>query len=205
MKSRKRIGIGPAKLRDETKTYTWEGREVRALGADELLQRLKSLFGDYITESEIKDFEMGVVGKKKYSEIWLRIERDKFHALVAEMNRIQPLHLAVASGSDLGDDIQIIYHFSLFYGIRDREIGVHVKVNLPKKDPVIDTITDVFPGALITEREKQEMLGVVVRNIPDPRRCFTSPELPPGFFPWRNDNDPEVEDGLVKDTTKEGL
>lgn len=205
IKERYGVGIGRSQYRDETITYRWDGGVVRPWKADKLLDYLKKIFGEDIVEYEIKEFEEGIYKKKKYREIWLSVKRERLHDLVNEIARIQVPHLAVCSGSDLGDEIQLIYHFSLFYGIRDREIGIHIKVNLPKSDPTIDTITDILPGALITEREKQEMLGVKVRNIPDPRRCFTSPNLPQGYYPWRKDNDPEVEKKIVKNLVEEGL
>ncbi|RLD93491.1 MAG: NADH-quinone oxidoreductase subunit C [Aquificota bacterium] len=201
---KRRVGMGPSPYKDDDVTYAYNGKKVIAVDGDELWRKIKENFGDEV-EGEVKTFTAGVKRKKEYKEIWLKISRERFHDLVKWMNEIQPPHLAVASGRDAGEEIELIYHFSLFYGIRGREISVNVKVSLPKNDPVIDTITDVIPGALITEREKQEMLGIKVRNIPDPRRVFTSDELPEGYYPWRNDNDPEVEKEVVRDLSKEGL
>lgn len=201
---KRRIGMGPAPYKDGDVTYCYDGRMVKALDGDELWNRIKEAFGEAV-EGEVKTFTTGVKKKKEYKEIWLKVTRERFHDLVKWLSDIQPPHLAVASGRDAGEEIELIYHLSIFYGIRDGEVSVNVKVVLPKSDPTIDTITDVIPGALITEREKQEMLGIKVKNIPDPRRVFTSDELPEGYYPWRNDNDPEVEKQLVRDIAKEGL
>lgn len=200
----KRVGIGSAPYKDDKVTYRYDGKKVTAMDGEELLLKIKEAFGDAV-EGEVKTFTAGVKKKKEYKEIWLTVQRDRFHDLVKWLSDIQVPHLAVASGRDAGEEIELTYHFSIFYGIRDSEVSVNVRVRLPKKDPVIDTITDILPGALITEREKQEMLGVRVKGIPDPRRVFTSDELPDGFYPWRADNDPEVEKSLVEDIAKEGL
>ena len=48
-------------------------------------------------------------------------------------------------------------------------------------------LSDLIPGILLGEREKQEMMGVVVRNIPDPRRMFLPEDFPEGVYPWRRD------------------
>lgn len=60
-------------------------------------------------------------------------------------------------------------------------------VQIPKSDPKVPTITDMIPGALFTERETQEMMGVVVENIPDQRRLFLPDDFPIGVYPWRKD------------------
>ena len=57
----------------------------------------------------------------------------------------------------------------------------------PKKDLTIPTVTDLIPGAIFTERETQEMMGVEVIDIPDGRRLFLAGDLPEGIYPWRKD------------------
>ena len=59
--------------------------------------------------------------------------------------------------------------------------------SLPKTKPEIDTISDLIPGALIAEQEKQEMLGIKVKNIPQDRRSFISDDFPKDVYPWRKD------------------
>ncbi|MDG6221205.1 MAG: NADH-quinone oxidoreductase subunit C, partial [Candidatus Thermoplasmatota archaeon] len=49
------------------------------------------------------------------------------------------------------------------------------------------TISHIVPGAVITEREKQEFLGITIDGIPDPRRLFLTENLPEGLYPWRKD------------------
>ena len=182
---------------------TYYGKEVQPKTAEELVEHWKSVFGDGILDVEIRKRTAGVVRKMEYSCIWIKVKREIFHSFVAEMAREQVPHLAVASGVDEGEEIHLNYHFSLYYGIPYREIPIIVKVPLPKSDPTIDTISDILPGALITEREKQEMLGVIVRNIPDPRRVFTGDI--DGFYPWRKDNDPKMEKKYCKSLSEVGL
>ncbi len=93
----------------------------------------------------------------------------------------------MASGYDLGDTIELVYHFSLFHGERGRELSLNITVSLPKDNPVIDTITDLIPGALISEQEKQEMLGVKIHGIPKDARVFVADDFPKDVYPWRRD------------------
>ena len=96
-------------------------------------------------------------------------------------------HFAVSSGYQVDKMIYIVNHFTIFYGEKGKEVTVNVTVPLPVSDPTMDTITDLIPGALISEQEKQEMLGIKVKNIPKDERVFISHDFPKGMYPWRKD------------------
>jgi Ni,Fe-hydrogenase III component G len=51
----------------------------------------------------------------------------------------------------------------------------------------IETVTDIFPGAVLYERDLMEMLGVQVKGHPDPRRLFLPDDWPAGKFPLRKE------------------
>ena len=131
--------------------------------------------------------------KNEFINIWMKVEKSAFKDVIKHLCDLQFPHLAVVSGNDLGKTIELIYHFSLFYGERLNEISLNIAVELPKSKPEIETICDYIPGALITEREKQEMLGVKIKGIPDSRRLFLPDDFPEGVYPWRKD-----EKGLEK-------
>jgi membrane-bound hydrogenase subunit beta len=125
----------------------------------------------------------------------LRIEKRK-HGLkkmeskkaIKHLCDLQFPHLAVISGNDLEKSIELIYHFSLNYGMKFKEISLNIGVDLPKSNPTIETICDYIPGALISEREKQEFLGVKIEGIPDSRRLFLPDDFPKDVYPWRRDS-----------------
>jgi membrane-bound hydrogenase subunit beta len=96
-------------------------------------------------------------------------------------------HLAIISSSDLGAEVELTYHFTIYYGEHLQELSLGLRVKLPKNDLTIPTITDLIPGAIFTERETQEMMGVKVVGIPDNRRLFLPPDFPEGDYPWRRD------------------
>ncbi len=171
--------------------------------AETILERFREVLGGAIESSHIDRYENGK-RKKKIEKIWLIIPRDRLRDAVAMVANLQsPPHLAVASGSDLGDRIEILYHFQVFWGFgSDTTMTITIGTTCPKDDPRIPTITDIVPGALITEREKQEFLGVVIENIPDSRRLFLTENVPEKTYPWRKD-ETGVED-MVKDVHKEG-
>ena len=117
----------------------------------------------------------------------MKIDKSIFKKVIKHLCDYQFPHLAVVSGSDLGKNIELTYHFSVNFGTRLNEISLNIAVEIPKSKPEIETICDYIPGALITEREKQEMLGVKVIGIPDTRRLFLPDDFPKDVYPWRKD------------------
>jgi membrane-bound hydrogenase subunit beta len=172
------------------------------LSPDEIIKKLKDTFKNNIKDARIEKHTAGSK-KREYNIIWIKIDKSVFKKCVKYIiDKIDYPHLAVVSGNDLGKTIELIYHFSVYYGNRLGEISINLSVDLPKEDPRIESICDLIPGALITEREKQEMLGVIIEGIPDRRRFFIPDEFPDGIYPWRKDD--KMLKKFVKDLYEEG-
>jgi NADH-quinone oxidoreductase subunit C len=60
------------------------------------------------------------------------------------------------AGVDAGKNIELVYYFS-----KESEL-LKLKTKLVKQNPQIDSIIEIYPGAVILERELTEMLGVKV-------------------------------------------
>lgn len=163
-------------------------RKELPLNLDELEEYLTEELGDDIKEFRTEEIEKGL--SKKYMKlIWMRVIKDSFRDAVKAIADIQTPHLSVASGSDKGDFVELIYHFMVNYGFAEQETAINLKVHLPKDDLNIPTITDIVPGAITTEREKQEFLGIDVKDIPDDRRMWLDENYPEDKYPWRWDED----------------
>jgi membrane-bound hydrogenase subunit beta len=157
------------------------------LSPEDIVKSFKDEFKTKIIDSRIEKHIRGL-NKTEFYHIWLRIDRNIIKDIVKHMMKIEKYpHFAVSSGYDIGDNIELVYHFSLYYGLKRKEINLNLTVKIPKSDPTIDTITDLIPGALISEQEKQEMLGIKVINIPKNDRVFISEDYPDGVYPWRKD------------------
>lgn len=157
------------------------------LTPEEILQQFKEKFSNNIKDASVRIYPTGPE-KKEVFDIWMTIDRSILKDTVKYLTTLEKYpHLAVISGYDAGEEIRLIYHFSIYSGKRGHEISLNLAVPLPKSDPVVDTITDVIPGVLISEREKQEMLGVKIKNIPDTSRVFISEDFPEDRYPWRKD------------------
>ncbi len=87
-------------------------------------------------------------------------------------------HLSTITAQDVGDDIELLYHFWAGDGLTLRTM-------LPKGQEHITTITDLVTGASFYEREAAEMLGVVFDGHPDPRPLLL-PEDWTGGAPLRS-------------------
>jgi len=158
----------------------------KELNVEQLVKYFKDEFKTKIKSIEIKKRATGSK-KKEFSNIWMKIDKSIFKKVIKHLCDYQFPHLAVVSGSDLGKNIELTYHFSVNFGTRLNEISLNIAVEIPKSKPEIETICDYIPGALITEREKQEMLGVKVIGIPDTRRLFLPDDFPKDVYPWRKD------------------
>jgi NADH:ubiquinone oxidoreductase subunit C len=77
--------------------------------------------------------------------------------------------LVCLSGVDYGDDLGVVYHIR---STRDNRTVV-VKTRIPdRKDPVIESVTGIWPGAEYHEREVFDLFGIKFANHPDLRRFF---------------------------------
>jgi len=134
-------------------------------------------------------YERDVAMKKnKFRSLWIEARNSAFRDAVEHVCRLQKYpHLAMISLSDLGAEVELIYHFTIYYGQHFEELSLGLRVKLPKSELRIPTITDLIPGAIFAERETQEMMGVEVVGIPDGRRLFIAEDVPEGVYPWRKD------------------
>lgn len=133
----------------------------------EITASFKKKFGKKILESNIDKN-----GKINYDVIWLKIPRELVPEAVKHLFEFGFPHFAVISANDFDDHIELIYEFSVGWGEREGEVLVNFKTDLPAKDKKIESICHLIPGALVSEREKQEMFGISIHGIPDDRNFF---------------------------------
>ena len=94
------------------------------------------------------------------------------------------LRFSIASATDLPEGIEIVYHFSLdsageFYSARI--------LLEDKKNPEVDAITPLFPGAEWIEREMWELLGINFKGHPNLKRLLLAEDWPEGNYPLRHE------------------
>ncbi len=88
-------------------------------------------------------------------------------------------HLSSIAGNDLNGDGR----FEVNYILLVENISVLVKTETKKE---VESVTKIFPGAILFERELYEMFGVKVVGHPDMRNFFLPKELTKaGTYPLR--------------------
>ena len=160
---------------------------MKYLTAEEITKSFKEKFeGDLIEEPYIKTFRNGVK-KTPYSQIFVRVKRERFVEAAEHLVSFGWPHHTVASGSDRGDEIEVLFHFELYSESHGHGIPVTLGTRAPKDDPHIPSLSDVHPAVTVTEREKQEFLGISIDGIKDNRRMWLVHAVPVGVYPWRKD------------------
>ena len=149
-----------------------------------LVEYFQKNLQDAIKESRIETKTAGIT-KKEFHNIWLEVDRKQFREAVKLLTQLHYPHIAIISGNDTGETIDLVYHFSLYYGQLFNEISVNIRVELEGKKPSIDSITDLIPGAQTTERETKEMLGVQFVGLPEMHNIFLPEDFPKNVHPFR--------------------
>ena len=167
------------------------------LPPQEIADLLQAAAGAGFESARCTEWAEGVKGRKS-KQVWLRIAREALVPTLERLVQIHFPHVAVIAFTDVGQAVELMYHFYIYWGVPHEEILVTLTVSLPKTDLKVPTITGIIPGALTSEREKQEMLGIEVVGIPDSRRLFLPEDFPPGVYPWRKD-ETGIQPGMVKD------
>jgi membrane-bound hydrogenase subunit beta len=158
----------------------------RVMTPEQVVDLFKEKCGPGIQEIRVTERKEGAKKRPNYN-IWISLDRELLKPAIRELISLQFPHFSVISGIDTGDAVRLIYHLTIFYGHPGKECTVSLGVDLPKSDLTIPTISDLIPGAVFSEREKQEFLGVRVVDIPDGRRLFLPDDFPKGVYPWRKD------------------
>jgi membrane-bound hydrogenase subunit beta len=158
----------------------------KKLTPEEIVKYFKDEFKTKIKDVQIKRRSAGSK-KNETATIWMKIDKAVFKRIIKHLIDLQFPHLSIISGNDLDKTIELIYHFTLNYDNHLGEITFNISVDLSKSKPEIETICDLVPGALITEREKQEFLGIKIKGIPVDERLFLPEDFPKGVYPWRRD------------------
>jgi Ni,Fe-hydrogenase III component G len=138
----------------------------------ERLESLKAALGGLIVE----------ITNPARRRIFLTIDRTNLAAVMTTLrDRLGFIYVATISGLDAGDAYEILYHMADAHG------NVNIRIKVPKADGHVISITPIIPGAILYERELQDMFGLVIDGLPDPRPLVMSDDWPAGNYPLRKD------------------
>lgn len=117
--------------------------------------------------------------RRIFADVPSRKFREVLEYAVKEMDFI---FLCTMTGFDEGDNLAFMYHLTRYDGVI-----LNLKITAPKDNPVIKTITDLFRGAEIYEREVVDLLGARVEGLPEGKRYPLPDDWPEGEYPLRKD------------------
>ena len=139
----------------------------------------------HIVDSLIKKFDfMGDKIKIKRArrisaEVALNNFRPVFDHLIKELSFNA---MCMITGLDDGENFGVIYHITGTHGV-----VFDLKTSTPRNNPVLKTIGDAFPGAILYERELVDMFGIRVDGLPEGNRYPLFDDWPQGQYPLRKD------------------
>jgi NADH:ubiquinone oxidoreductase subunit C len=104
---------------------------------------------------------LGKVYRRSGNTLFARIPMNNFERVMENACKKTEGRISSISARDTGRHIEVLYTFILEHHI------LNVKLELSRQDPRIPTITSLFPGAALYEKENHEMFGIVFEGNPD--------------------------------------
>jgi len=122
--------------------------------------------------------------------IFLKVDKENLLSAIQYLKELGFVHLSTISGVDKGDVFEILYHFA------NESCVVNIRITTPRNAPKIPSICAIIAGAILYERELQDMFGLIVEDIPDPRPLVLPDDWPVGAYPlrkdWKFERPPEI-------------
>lgn len=142
-----------------------------------VLERLNSLFGDAILNSEAP-----------YDLLTIEVKPEAAHGIIQQLKTDEVLRMsfltligAVHYPNDKGRELCVNYHIhSLTNNVRLR-----IRAFLPIENPTIKSITDIYVGANWQERETYDFFGVIFEGHPNMTRILNEDSM--DYFPMRKE------------------
>ncbi|MFP4005101.1 MAG: NADH-quinone oxidoreductase subunit C [Candidatus Hadarchaeia archaeon] len=122
----------------------------------------------------------GKIKREDQRRIYASVGKDCYLELFDELKKNGLNHLTAITGTDIGEKFEILYHLETGNGTL-----LNISFEVEKENESIESITNIFPGAILYEREIMDMLGLEVKGHPDPRRLFLADSWPEHKHPLR--------------------
>lgn len=137
----------------------------------EIVHRMEEMLGDAILEVQVP----------RARRIFGRIKRNSLKTALRYVTQQEDFHhISTITAVDLGAEIEVIYHLS-----RKGGLELSLKVRVSGDNPVLPTITDILPGAILYEREVHDLFGVVFEDHPDLSPLLLPEKWPSAVYPLR--------------------
>jgi len=146
------------------------------LTSREIVKTLKKKFDKHILEGE----------EKMSNQVFVTIVPDALIPVICFLKETFSPRFLINAGTDVvRQDGK--YTVSYIFSFDSEKIFLCIKVPVDSEDPNIDSITPTIAGANWSERETRDLVGINLRNHPDPRRLVLADDWPEGVYPLRKD------------------
>jgi len=111
--------------------------------------------------------------ERLFDEDVYTVHPDDYRALCEQLKQEGYDFPRSVSGIDMGYGLRVTLHLT-----RMRDLAkVAVRTDVPYENPVVASVTDLWPGVEWYEREAYDMLGIRFRGHPDLRRLLLIPHI----------------------------
>jgi NADH-quinone oxidoreductase subunit C len=133
------------------------------------LERLEAQFGDAVLATSTRLGEpTAIVGGGSLVDIMTWLRDTASFVLLSDLTA----HDCYGGSDEDGPRFWVIYQLTNL----DLPERLRVKVGLPEKKPVVDSVVGIWPGANFYEREVYDLFGIEFTNHPDLRRIMMPDE-----------------------------
>jgi len=137
-----------------------------------MVGEIKDFLGDDLVESKVQ----------RARRIYLKVKPGANRKAVEYMKGNWGMyHVSTISGADLGENLEVIYHFNA------KNVVVNLRAEVPRNKAKIETITDLIPGSNLYEREVHDMFGIDFKGHPNLVKLELPEDWPDGQYPLRKD------------------
>ncbi|MET1101882.1 MAG: NADH-quinone oxidoreductase subunit C [Pyrodictiaceae archaeon] len=116
----------------------------------------------------------------------VRVPADKLKEAARRLQELGYDRLILVTGIDEFKEkkIRVVYHFEKY---EDPGRVVALETLVPRDNPVVPSLHDLWGAAILQEREEHEMLGIRFEGHPDLRKILLPPDWPDNLYPLRKD------------------
>jgi len=145
---------------------------------NEVIESFKKVLGEKFVDGYVK-------GKR---QVFIKVVENAYkEALKYALEKWSAYHLTTITGIDTGEKIELLYHLLE----PKSSLTITIVTEISRSDPKIDTVSDIFPSALVYEREVFDLLGVIFNGHPNLTHLVLPDDWPEGVYPLRKDWKPE--------------
>ena len=150
-------------------------------------EKLKSVFGDAVlTAEQSYDFPVIELKREKIHEAIQFLKEDPEMGF-GFLTTLCGLHYPDNKGKELG----VMYQLHNM----PKNWRIRLKIFFPVSDPVVQSISDIFPAANWQERQEYDFFGIIFKGHPNLKRILNMDEM--DYFPMRKEY--ALEDGSRDD------